>query len=168
MTVKVIDQPLVTQGNAVINGPQAPIQVAAKVGAGMTLTAAKNLFTLEYIDPETWKSLGASARGFAIVLGEVQAADTLSIGVEDYTFGGEEGIAIGANPTATAANLVTALAASDLVTAVQSGATVYLTAKEPGDAGNEIELVSSAPARISVSGETLSGGVDGDEVDDTP
>ena len=162
MTVKVIDQPLVTQGNAVINGPQAPIQVSSKVSSGLTLNQAKALFTLEYIDPVTWKSLGASARGFAIVLGVVQANDVLSIGDEDYTFGGE-GIAIGANPAATAANLVTALAASDLVAAVQSGATVYLTAKEPGDAGNEIELVSSAPARISVSGATLAGGIEPEE-----
>lgn len=158
MTVKVIQQSLVTQGNAVIHGPQAPIQVSAKISAGLSLNQAKALFTLEYIDPITWKSLGAAARGFAIVVGTVLDADVLSIGDEDYTFG-TAGIEIGETPAGTAANLVTALAASSLVAAVQRGVTVYLTAKELGDAGNEIELVSSAPERINVSGATMAGGI---------
>lgn len=165
MTEKVINQPLVTQGNAVINGPQAPIAIAAKVGAGMGLNAAKNMFVLEYIDPATWASLGAAAKGVSILLSQVQATDTLTIAGTAFAFvasgATSNQVNIGANAAASATALAAKInAASGLtVSAVAEGSTVYLTAKTRGTAGNAITIASNAPARLSVSGATLSGGV---------
>lgn len=160
MSLKVRNEPLVTVGNAVIADPQAPIQIASKVGQGLTLTAAKALFVLEYINPQTWETEGASARGIAILVSQVQSGDELSIDTEDYAFGGE-GITIGATAADSATNLAEAINAdSVLVTAKAVGNTVYITAADPGDAGNEIALVATAGGRITVSGATLTGGID--------
>lgn len=55
MSVTVIQQTRVLQGNVVINGEQAPIQVAAKVGKGETLTEALAHFDIQRRDPQTWE-----------------------------------------------------------------------------------------------------------------
>lgn len=168
MTVKVIDQALVTVSGVVINGPQAPIQVAAKCGAGLSLAAAKSMLVLEYIDPDTWDSLGAAAKGIAIQVAQAQATDALTIDGTAFAFvaSGATGnqVNIGASATASATALAAAINADEElpVSAQAEGTTVYLTAKDKGTDGNAITLATNAPSRLSVSGATLSGGVAGD------
>lgn len=57
MTLEVIKQTLVTVSGAVIHGEQAPIQIAAKVGKGETLSDALSQFEIVYRDPVTWEIL---------------------------------------------------------------------------------------------------------------
>ena len=164
MTVQVIDQELVTVSGVVINGPQAPIQIASKCGQGLTLAAAKSLFVLEFIDSETWESLGAAAKGVAIQVAQAQATDALTINGTAFEFvaSGATGnqVNIGASAAASATAMAAAINAnSELpVSAKAEGTTIYLTAKTKGVAGNAITLATNAPARLTVSGATLTGG----------
>lgn len=156
MTVQVIDQELVTVSGVVINGPQAPIQIASKCGQGLTLAAAKSLFVLEYIDPETWESLGAAAKGIAIQIAQAQATDALTINGTAFAFVASDAtgneVNIGATAAASAAALATAINANSglPVSAKAEGTTIYLTAKTKGVAGNAITLASNAPSRLSL------------------
>ena len=75
---------------------------------------------------------------------------------------GENEVLIGADLAATLDNLIAAL--PDSVTGSKSSGVVTVTAKTAGTAGNSIALAKSG-TDITVSGATLSGGVD--EVVDT-
>lgn len=96
------------------------------------------------------------------VTGEVRA-DTVTIGSKIYTFvngtATDNQITLGTSPTTTAAAIKDAVnSIHPQVTATASGTTVTLQAKVAGLAGNRLELSTSNPVALTLSG--FSGGAD--------
>lgn len=119
--------------------------------------------------------VGVKATGtFTFSGGLPIAAQTMEVNGTTYTFvassAGPTEITIGANETATAANAASIISANDPeVDAVNVGGTLTISAANTGEYGNAITISESA-TNVTVSGATLSGGVDkvvitGDGVD---
>ena len=109
---------------------------------------------------------GVKASGTITFADQPSADDSVTVGTTTLTFKsadpGENEVLIGADLAATLDNLIAAL--PDSVTGSKSSGVVTVTAKTAGTAGNSIALAKSG-TDITVSGATLSGGVD--EVVDT-
>lgn len=123
--------------------------------------------------------LGAQATGTLTAIGQPTANDTVTIGAKTYKFvasvSAANDVAIGANVTATLANLAAAInggagagtaygtgtTANAGATAVASGSTVALTAITAGAAGNALATTSSSAAVMAFSAGTLTNGSDG-------
>lgn len=117
---------------------------------------------------------GVKATGTVTFTGLPTALDTITVNSIVYTFAvlasTATQITIGANATATASNAASVITANDpLVDAVNVLGVLTVSAAETGEYGNAYTLAESA-ANTTVSGATLSGGVDkvvitGDGVD---
>jgi phage tail sheath gpL-like len=109
---------------------------------------------------------GVKASGTITFADQPTADDTVTVGTTTLTFKsadpGENEVLIGTDLAATLDNLIAAL--PDSVTGSKSSGVVTITAATAGTAGNSIALAKSGDD-ITVSGATLSGGVD--EVVDT-
>ena len=109
---------------------------------------------------------GVKASGTITFAAQPTADDTVTVGTTTLTFKsadpGENEVLIGTDLAATLDNLIAAL--PDSVTGSKSSGVVTITAATTGTAGNSIALAKSG-SDITVSGATLSGGVD--EVVDT-
>ena len=109
---------------------------------------------------------GVKASGTITFAAQPTADDTVTVGTTTLTFKsadpGENEVLIGTDLAATLDNLIEAL--PDSVTGSKSSGVVTITAATTGTAGNSIALAKSG-SDITVSGATLSGGVD--EVVDT-
>lgn len=109
---------------------------------------------------------GVKASGTITFADQPTADDTVTVGTTTLTFKsadpGENEVLIGTDLAATLDNLIAAL--PDSVTGSKSSGVVTITAATDGTAGNSIALAKSGDD-ITVSGATLSGGVD--EVVDT-
>ena len=109
---------------------------------------------------------GAKASGTITFAANPSANDTVTIDTKTLKFvsetPGENEVLIGANVAATIDNVIEALPAS--VTGSKSEGVLTITAAKDGTAGNSIALAKNG-SNITVSGETLSGGID--EVVDT-
>ena len=109
---------------------------------------------------------GEKASGTITFADQPTADDTVTVGTTTLTFKsadpGENEVLIGTDLAATLDNLIAAL--PDSVTGSKSSGVLTITAAAAGTAGNSIALAKSG-SDITVSGATLSGGVD--EVVDT-
>ena len=109
---------------------------------------------------------GVKASGTITFADQPTANDTVTVGTTTLTFKsadpGDNEVLIGTDLAATLDNLIVAL--PDSVTGSKSSGVVTITAATAGTAGNSIALAKSGDD-ITVSGATLSGGVD--EVVDT-
>ena len=109
---------------------------------------------------------GAKASGTITFAANPSANDTVTIDTKTLKFvsetPGENEVLIGANVAATIDNVIEAIPAS--VTGSKSEGVLTITAAKDGTAGNSIALAKNG-SNITVSGETLSGGID--EVVDT-
>ena len=109
---------------------------------------------------------GVKASGTITFADQPSANDTVTIDTKTLTFKsadpGENEVLIGTDLAATIDNVIAAL--PDSVTGSKSSGVLTITAAAAGTAGNSIALAKSG-SDITVSGATLSGGVD--EVVDT-
>lgn len=109
---------------------------------------------------------GVKASGTITFADQPTANDTITVGTTTLTFKsadpGENEVLIGTDLAATIDNVIAAL--PDSVTGSKSSGVLTITAAAAGTAGNSIALAKSG-SDITVSGATLSGGVD--EVVDT-
>lgn len=112
---------------------------------------------------------GAAATGKITVATIPAEGDTLTVGTTAFTFkaapSGSTEILIGASTSATASSMASTLAASiDPAVSgahyVAAGSAVNVTYGSNSAAGNALALATSVPAKLTLSGATLSGGVD--------
>ena len=103
-----------------------------------------------------------AATGTITLLANLQPGDTVSVDGVAYAAvaSGATGAQfnLGANAAATASALAAAINSSAAIGATATGAVVALTAKATGTGGNARALLTSAPARVALSGTTLTGG----------
>lgn len=88
------------------------------------------------------------------------AGDTVTVDGTVLTEGVDWTAAVSNNATAT--SLASAISALATVNAAAVGAVVTVTAADPGAAGNSIATLTSDAVNLTVSGATLTGGLDGD------
>lgn len=109
---------------------------------------------------------GVKASGTITFAAQPAEDDTITVGTTTLTFvsadPGENDVLIGTDLAATIDNVIEAL--PDSVTGSKASSVLTITAATAGTAGNSIALAKSG-SNITVSGATLSGGVD--EVVDT-
>jgi phage tail sheath gpL-like len=144
-------------------------------GVGSMLALMTRAYNNEDNFGEVWygplQDVQAIAASGTIAIGTNPAAsDTLTVFGTPITFvaSGATGnqVNIGASATATQAALQTFLAASadtniSKATYVNANGVITATDKTPGAAGNSLTLATSVSSKITLSGATLSGGLNG-------
>lgn len=105
----------------------------------------------------TAPSGGAKAEGTITVTGLPEAADQIRIGNKALIAGTD--FAIGSDEIETAENIANCEVEGVILTA--SEGVVTITAYEIGTEGNAVTLTTSAPEKFSLSGVSLTGGLDG-------
>ena len=103
----------------------------------------------------------AAGNKWKITVKAEKTADTLKVGSDNFAFSADSGgnkIKVGSNANQTASNIAQALSGRFDISASAAGAKINITAKEFGEAGNNIEISTNNETVLSVT--PMNGGGD--------